>query len=103
MSVRRTLATLTPEDREPDPVGQPILTLTTDDWAGEGRPLLYGYGRNWIARVAGKSTRTVRRAIARGDLDPASPVAVVAWCASARGRSDLADQIRDLLGPESTR
>jgi len=81
VSVRRTLTTLTPEDR-----------------SGDGAPKLYGYGRRWIERISGKSTRTVERALASGDLNPGDPVSVVAWCAAARGRTDLAADLRTLLG-----
>lgn len=86
VSVRRTLTAITPEDA-----------------SGAGAPKVYGYGRRWIERVSGKSTRTVERAIAAGDFDPACPVSTVAWCAVQRGEVRAGDAILSALAPQMDR
>jgi hypothetical protein len=76
VSVRRTLASLTPEDGD-----------------GGGRPITHGYGRRWLARISGRTLRTVRAA-ARAGVDFGDPVQAVAWALEQRGAPELAEAVR---------
>jgi len=78
---RHTLAALTPED----------------DGDGGGRPLLFGYGLEWIAAAARRTKRTVRRARVDG-IPLHDPVEAVAWIVSRRGAPEFADELLELLG-----
>jgi hypothetical protein len=58
--------------------------LVEIDPADDGTRRLWGIGYPRIAALAGVPEGTVRQAVARGQLDPGDPFALVAWVSERR-------------------
>ena len=67
-----------------------LVEMRTEDFPRRGRNPLWAYGIGYLARLSGRTRKTVLRA--RRFVDLGDPVEAVAW-ALARKRPDLADAV----------